>query len=106
MSVDILTEVRRRLDVSVDQMPDPLLQHFIDSSTEVIDQYVPSHRRAGSAYKEGVIQLTIKVVDTSTRGTVSMDPSGEYMVPSPSATAGLVRSVWGLIGPLAEPGFA
>lgn len=106
MAVDPLTEVRLRLDVTTSDVSDARLTHFLSAAVEAVDRHVPSYNRAAFGYQEGVIQLAVKMYDTSARGTVALDPTGEYVAPSPSATKGLILSVWGLIGPLAEPGFA
>lgn len=106
MTLDPLTEVRRRLDVTTTNVSDAILGHFLSAATEAVDGYVPSYNRGAFGYQEGVIQLAVKIADTSARGTISVDPAGEFIAPAPSATAGLIRSVWGLIGPLTEPGLA
>jgi hypothetical protein len=105
-AVVVLTEVRRRLDVSSTHLSDDILAHWINTATEAVDAYVPSYNRSAYGYTEAVIQLACKIADTSARGTISVDPAGEYVSPAPAATAGLIKSVWGLIGPLTEPGFA
>jgi hypothetical protein len=101
-----LTEVRRRLDVTTTSVSDDILTWFVDAATESVDLYVPTYNRGAVNYTEGVIQLAVKMYDTSARGTVGVDPAGEWVAPAPSATAGLIKSVWGLIGPLTEPGIA
>jgi len=106
MAVVVLDEVRLRLDVTSGQWSDDRLTHFINTATELIDEHVPTYNRDKFGYTEGIIQLAVKIADTSARGTIAVDPTGEYVAPAPSATAGLIRSIWGLIGPIAEPGFA
>lgn len=106
MAVVVATEVRRRLDVVDDttNYPDALITHFIDVATDLVDQYVPSYNRTGSMYAEAQIQLAVKVADVAGRGTISVDPTGEYVAPAPSATAGLVKSAWAYVGPLTADG--
>lgn len=106
MAVVILTEVRRRLDVTTTQVSDDILNHFIDTATEAVDGYVPEDNRTAVAYTEGIIQLAVKMYDTSARGTVSVDAAGEFITPAPAATPGLIRSIWGIIGPLTAGQFA
>jgi len=53
---------------------------------------------------EATYQLAVKLWDASTKGTTSMDAMGEFTVPSPSATPGLVRSVFGVLGPAMTTG--
>ena len=106
MTLDTLTEARRRLDVTTTNVSDAVLGHFVSTATEMVNAYVPSYNRGAYGYQEALIQLTVKTYDTSARGTVSVDPTGEWTAPAPSATAGLIKSVWGLIGPLTEPGIA
>lgn len=106
MTLVPLTEVRRRLDVTTTDVSDAILGHFVSAATEAVDGHVPSYNRAAYGYQEGVIQLAVKMYDTSARGTIALDPTGEYVAPSPTASKNLIMSVWGLIGPLAEPGFA
>jgi hypothetical protein len=51
-----------------------------------------------------VTGLAVKLWDTSTRGTVGMDAVGDFTMPSPSATSGLVNSVAALWLPLTLTG--
>lgn len=104
--MDLLAELRRRLDVEAEHVPDEVLSHFLAVSTGLVDSHVPSHNRAGALYDEAILQLAVKVSEISGRGTIAVDPSGEFLAPSPSATAGLVRSVWAYIAPIAHIGIA
>jgi len=55
-------------------------------------------------YLEAVYQLAVKLVDLGTKGAVDFNVIGDVVMPNPSATAGLVRSVWGLLQPLSLSG--
>lgn len=106
MAIDVEDEVRRRLDLVSDttNLPDALLGHIVDVATALVDQWVPSFNRSGAVYDEATVQLAVKVYDVSGRGTIAVDPTGEYVAPSPAATAGMVRSVWAYIQPLTDTG--
>jgi len=104
MAIDVETEVRRRLDMVADttNLPDALLGHIIDVSEGLLAQWVPTYNRTGPVYDEATVQLAVKVYDVSARGTIAVDPAGEFVAPAPSATAGLVKSVWAYVAPLAD----
>ena len=51
-----------------------------------------------------VTSLAVKVWDTSTKGAVGMDAMGEFELPAPSATAGLVNAVAAYWHPLTLTG--
>lgn len=104
MAIVVETEVRRRLDLVNDTaaLSSDLLTHIVDVAEGLLNQWVPTYNRTGAVYTEAHIQLAVKVYDVSGRGTISVDPAGEFVAPSPSATAGMVRSCWAYIAPLAD----
>jgi hypothetical protein len=55
-------------------------------------------------WSEAVTGLAVKLWDTQTRGTVGMDAVGDFTLPSPSATSGLINSVAALWLPLSLTG--
>lgn len=102
--MDILTEMRLRLDVAEADVSDARLQHFIDVATEGLDGHIPTYNRGTASYQECVCQLAIKIYDTAGRGTISMDAAGEWVAPSPAATQGLIQAIWGIVAPLTLTG--
>lgn len=97
-----LTEVRRRLDVTSGQVSDDILNWCIDTAEELIAPYEIVGNYALKT--EATIQLAVKIYDSGQRGTISVDPAGEWVAPAPSATAGLVKAVWGILGPATATG--
>jgi hypothetical protein len=120
-------EMRRRLDVPVDLVPDALLDQFLANAAQLIAPWVatttPAARTTTDPYAdvytdlyavvdpmywglvdEATVQLALKIWDVSTRGAVGMDAVGEFLAPAPSATPGLVRSVFGVLGPAMTTG--
>ena len=51
-----------------------------------------------------VTALSVKVWDTSTKGAVGMDAVGEFELPAPSASAGLINAVAAYWHPLTLTG--
>jgi hypothetical protein len=52
-------------------------------------------------YREGVLQLAVKVWETGTRGMGPVFGSeGEFLIPTQQATAGMWRSVVGIVQPI------
>lgn len=105
MIPNLLAELRRRLDVPATAVPDDVLTHMLDVATVGIvpwldpDRPTPDPNQA--AVDEATVQLAVKLYDTAPRGVV--DPYGEVM-PGLSATPGLVRSVFGALGPALHTG--
>lgn len=98
--MDLLAELRRRLDVPVDLASDELLSHFLDVATAAILPWLVEDAAIYQAnVDEATLQLTCKLWDTSTSGVAMFSPDGQWSAPSPSASPGLVRSVFGALGP-------
>jgi len=98
-------EMRRRLDVPVDLVPDAVLDQFLAVATGLITPWlVADPAPYTDLVNEATIELALKVWDVSTRGTISMDAVGDFLAPAPSATPGLVRSVFGVLGPAMATG--
>lgn len=100
--MDLLTELRTRLDVVSADVPDARLQWCLDVAAEMIDATEPVV--AGPLVDEATVQLAVKVYDLGSRGTVSLDPSGEWVAPAPSATRGLINAVAGILAPATAVG--
>jgi len=100
-------ELRRRLGVD-SSTPDTLLQTCLNVATVPIDQRCdPTLALAyPDNYREGVYQLAVKVWDTGSRGLSGADVDGFMQAPTFQATAGMVRSVYGVIGPCMPTGGA
>lgn len=104
--MDMLAELRRRLDVSPADYPDEILDHYLDTAGTAIApwlvaplpvEYLPN-------VEEGTVQLAVKLVDAGSRGVAGMDAAGDWTMPAPAATPGLVRSVFGALGPALATG--
>ena len=102
--MDLLEELRRRLDVDEVTIPDDILQWCLTISAAMIDEWNPTGNRW--LIQEATIELAVKIYDLGGRGTVSMDPAGEWVAPAPTATAGLINSVMGILGPALPTGGA
>lgn len=100
-----VTELRSRLDVAPEQLSDAQLQHFLDVALAYWNPRVDQRRfpAAQAAYLEGIYQAAVKVAATANVGPVSVDPTGVFDY-SNSATAGLMRSVLGVIQPCLKSG--
>lgn len=108
---DAIDELRRRLDVPADLVPDELLASALAVSRELILPWVspencpPTSNTYETLIDEATLQLAVKVYDVSGRGVATMDAGGEWVImPAPSATPGLVRSVFGVLGPALATG--
>jgi hypothetical protein len=99
-------ELRRRLDVPPELVDDVMLLACLDVAQEGISPWLAAdaYTTYRASVDEGVYQLAVKVWDTGTKGTSSVDAVGEFMMPAPSATPGLVRSVFGVLGPALKQG--
>lgn len=103
--MDLLQELRRRLDVPIDLAGDALLQHFLDVATAGISPWLVDDPAAyPAAVDEATVQLAVKLWDTSTHGVAGASPDGQWMTPAPSASPGLVRAVFGALGPALKTG--
>lgn len=103
--MDLLAELRRRLDVPDTLVPDALLTHFLDVATASLQPWLVEDATAYQAnVDEATLQLSCKLWDTSTSGVAMFSPDGQWQAPSPSASPGLVRSVFGALGPALSMG--
>lgn len=104
--MDLLAELRARLDVPADLVSDEKLNHLLDASEGVVDGWlIPDARLLYPAnVDEGVVQYAIKLYDTGVRGVAAYTGEGEWVAPSPSASPGLPRSVFGALGPALATG--
>jgi hypothetical protein len=100
--MDQLAEVRRRLDVPAAAVSDEVLTHMLDVAARLVDPWlVEDPTPYLPLVDEATVQLAVKVYDVSPRGVV--DPLGDW-APAPGATPGLVRSVFGVLGPALNTG--
>lgn len=103
--MELLAELRRRLDVPTDLVDDETLTHFLDVAIADLAPWLvedPSPFQAN--VDEATLQLAVKMWDTSTRGVAMLTPDGQWTAPTPSASPGLVRSVYGALGPALHAG--
>jgi hypothetical protein len=100
--VPLTDELRRRLDVPTDLVPDALLDQSLAVAGALVapwtDQTLIPNPHQGNI-DEATVQLAVKLWDVQARGATSMDVLGGFAAPAPSATPGLVRSVFGALGP-------
>jgi hypothetical protein len=103
VSVDGL---RRRLDVPPELVDDAYLIACLDVAQEGISPWLApdAYTLYPASVAEWTYQLAVKVWDTGTKGTSSVDAVGEFMMPAPSATPGLIRSTFGVAGPALKQG--
>jgi hypothetical protein len=103
LSVD---ELRRRLAVDPTDAPDPVLESCLSVASANIDPRCDLRlvNDYPDAYREGCYQLAVKVFDTQSKGATSMTPDGYYEAPSLSATSGMIRAVYGVLGPCLRTG--
>lgn len=85
----------------MDEASDELLSHLLDVAADLIAPWLVSDpSRYQHLVDEGTVQLGVKLYDIAPRGVAAMDASGDWVtLPTPSATPGLVRSVYGVLGP-------
>lgn len=89
-------DLRARLGVGAD-ITDAQLGQALDVSVELVDPWVPADQYATVLYGEAVLALAVKVWDVQPRGVGGFDASGEFIAPSPNASAGMIRAVWAYI---------
>ena len=103
--MDLLAELRRRLDVPTSALSDELLDHMLDVSLNALTPWLIPTTVSPNPYQanvdEATVQLAVKLVDASPRGLVDADG---YLTPTMSATPGLVRAVFGALGPALAKG--
>lgn len=105
--MDLVPELRRRLDVPVDLASDVLLQHFVDVAAADVGPWLVADPAAYQAnVDEATVQLAVKMWDTQARGVGGYAPDGQWAMPAPSSSPGLVRSVFGALGPALRAGGA
>lgn len=101
----LLDDLRRRLDVPVDLASDELLTHFLDVAMAAL---APWFAEDSAQYQENVdeaiLQLAVKMWDAGSRGLAGFTQSGDWVAPAPSSTPGMVRSVFGALGPALRMG--
>lgn len=99
-------ELRRRLDVPIDLASDQLLDATLAVAGNAIDPWVsPDPINAYQAnIDEATFQLAVKIWDISNKGINSQDAAGDWLSVPPAATPGLVRSIFGVLGPAMATG--
>ena len=97
--MDLLTELRRRLDVPTTVLSDEVLDHMLDVATSCIDPWLVDDPTPYAAnVDEATVQLAVKIVDASPRGIV--DALGDLYTP-PWAH---IRAVFPVLGPALATG--
>jgi hypothetical protein len=100
-------ELRRRLDVPAALVPDELLEHQLEVAGNSIAPWLGVHvdpHPFQANIDEATLQLAVKLWDLSGNGVSGQDAAGEWMMPAPTASPGLVRSVFGALGPALATG--
>jgi hypothetical protein len=100
-------ELARRLQILYPAGPlDTQLESKVDEARDMLSGlvYGPLVSMYPALWAEAVTGLAVKLWDTGAKGAVGMGPTGEWDVPGPSATAGLVNSVAALWHPLTLTG--
>lgn len=106
MDPDLLIELRRRLDVPEDLVSNEVLIHLLDVADGLIAPWLvaDAYDEYQSLVEEATVELAVKVYDIAPRGVATMDAAGDWVMPAPSATPGLIRSVFGVLGPALATG--
>ena len=98
----LTVELRRRLDVPVDLVPDALLDDVLTAAAVNLAPWVapadPGPHPFQGNIDRATVALAVKLWDTQSRGVASSDVLGTSP-PRPSASPGLARSVFGELGP-------
>jgi hypothetical protein len=95
-------ELARRLQLTypggpLDTQLDTAIVVAVDMLTgHVTEALVAAHP---ASWAEAVTQLGVKLWDTGAKGMVAMDAAGEFILPAPSASPGMVNSVFGVLDP-------
>lgn len=93
-------ELRSRLGVGA-ETPDTQLGVALDVAEELVRTYLPEQPTGWGTQTlvdEAVLQLAVKVWEVQPRGGTALDLAGGFDTAyNPTATAGLVRSVWAYI---------
>lgn len=100
-------ELARRLQVTYPGgSVDAQLESAMTVSVVLLAGHVDELLAANSpeVWAEAVTGLAIKVWDAGNKGTAGLDVAGDWTMPTPSATAGLVNAVAALWHPLSLTG--
>ena len=101
MLASAVAELRTRLAVTQEDVPDSVLDRCLKVATSMIDPYVDPHHRYSLLYGEAVQCLSVRIFEERAAGRGGVDAAGEYDFQYlPGATSGMVRSVWAYIGPI------
>lgn len=96
-------ELRRRLDVPEDLVSDALLDTALAVAGNDIQPWLSPVTVDPNPLQpnidEATLQLAVKIWDISNRGINSQDAAGDWLSVPPAATPGLVRSIFGVLGP-------
>ena len=99
MILDLVVELRRRLGVGA-EVDDAQLGHVLHVATDNLAPWLVDDPTMWQAsVDEATVQLAVMVFDTQTRGMVGVDVDGDYTLPAARATPGMVRGVFGVLGP-------
>ena len=100
-------ETARRLQVTYPGGPlDAQLEAAVTVAVVLLAGHVDEALATANAqtWAEAVTALAVKVWDAGSKGTVGLDVAGDWTMPTPSATAGLINATAGLWHPLTLTG--
>jgi len=99
-------ELARRLQITYPGAVDAQLQSAMTVAVVLLAGHVDEDLAmlAPEVWAEAVTGLAVKVWDAGNKGTAGLDVAGDWTMPTPSATAGLVNAVAGLWHPLSLTG--
>jgi hypothetical protein len=103
--VDAAT-LRARLDADPSWVTDAQLDAALDVARELVGNEVgqDGDYSTSPAVREAIYQIAVKVYDLGTRGVQNVDLDGSPDPPAMPATAGLIRTVRGLLLPAMPTG--
>lgn len=108
MIPDLTVELRDRLDLAPDVATDAQLDHVITVAEVALTPWLAVVEESPYPYRdnvdEAVVQLAVKLWDAGNRGVVDTSTTGDWTIPAPAATPGLIRSVFGALGPALAAG--
>lgn len=98
-------ELRARLG-NIATVTDETLQVILDEAARLVGSELPEHDFSQEAVvADAIASIGVKLYDARSRGLVNVDADGTFLeLPSASATAGLIRSVRGLLLPVMPTG--
>jgi hypothetical protein len=95
-------DLRQRIEVDPSTASDELLLRYLAQAARIVGNELPpgGDYSAEPTVAEALQQIAVKLWDLRPRGVQSLDMDGGAEPPAMPATAGLVRSVRGLLLPV------